>query len=43
MYNWVLEKTSYHKYDPSELSRFIKGDEKQLKLINGIWKDICLN
>jgi hypothetical protein len=43
MYNWMLEKSNYHKFDFNEISREIKGEEKTLKLISGLWKDVCLN
>lgn len=43
MYNWVLEKSNYHKFDANEFSKYIRGEDKTLKLINGLWKDVCLN
>lgn len=43
MYNWVLEKSNYHKYVVGELPEKLGLDEKGLKLVNGLWKDICMS
>ena len=43
MYNWVLEKSNYHKYVAGELPEKLGLDEKGLKLVNGLWKDISMS
>lgn len=45
MHNWALEKSNYYKYDPTELPKFLteESSEKCQKMVNGLWKDICMS
>lgn len=46
MHNWVLQKSNYYKYDPSQLPKIsaFEGEvsDKSLKMISSLWKDIYL-
>ena len=44
MHNWALEKSSYYKFEAGEFPKFLmeESSEKCQKMINGLWKDICM-
>lgn len=44
MHNWALEKSNYYKFEAMEFPKFLaeESSEKCQKMINGLWKDICM-